>query len=77
MARADCFYWPQVNGYKFTLMASTYHGTFSSSSSYPFRPYEAAQLGLFVTGKALSAILHLSQIEKEEDIPEIRSLHGW
>ena len=57
-------------------MAGTYHATFSSSSSYPFRPYEAAQLGLFETGKALSTILHLSQIDKEEDIREIRSLHG-
>ncbi len=59
------------------MTANTYHGTFSSSSSYPFRPYEADQLGQFETGKALSTILHLSQIDKEEYIPEIRSLHDW
>ena len=57
-------------------MAGAYHGTFFSSSSYPFRPYEAVPLGLFETGKALSTILHLSQIDKDEDIREIQSLHG-
>ena len=33
------------------LTAGAYHETFSSSSSYPFRPYEADQLGLFETAK--------------------------
>jgi len=66
-----------MNSYKFTMTAGTYHETFFSSSSYPFRPYEADQLRLFETAKALSTILHFSQIYKEGYIREIRSLYGW
>lgn len=37
--------------HNFMWTAGTHHGTFSSSSSCPFQPYEADQLRLFETGK--------------------------